>query len=141
VRRSYARTRRLACTSVLLAQVLLLDELTTFLDADDQRSVLDAVRAAVDGPQRVTALWVRRSCRHIRKPTCSHNSTQVTHRLEELDFADAASYMEGGSIVRAQAAAWRAPLDTRASQVRTGSGADMRRWAEKQTWGSSASEP
>jgi hypothetical protein len=44
----------------LLAQVLLLDELTTFLDADDQRSVLDAIRAAVDGPQRVTALWVRR---------------------------------------------------------------------------------
>ena len=47
-------------TLSLLVQVLLLDELTTFLDADDQRSVLDAIRAAVDGPQRVTALWVRR---------------------------------------------------------------------------------
>ena len=51
----------------LLVQVLLLDELTTFLDADDQRSVLDAIRAAVDGPQRVTALWVRRLAMFARR--------------------------------------------------------------------------
>lgn len=41
------------------AQVLLLDELTTFLDPGDQAAVLRAVRAAVGGPRNVTALWVR----------------------------------------------------------------------------------
>lgn len=42
-------------------QVLLLDELTTFLDSSDQDSVLKAVRGIVDaqGPTPVTALWVR----------------------------------------------------------------------------------
>ena len=62
-----------------LWQVLLLDELTTFLDDEGQRSVLDAVRAVVDGPRRVTALW-------------------VTHRLEELQWADSASFIEGGQV-------------------------------------------
>jgi hypothetical protein len=38
--------------------VLLLDELTSFLDARDQASVLAAVRAAVDAGG-VTAVWVR----------------------------------------------------------------------------------
>lgn len=38
--------------------VLLLDELTSFLDAGDQASVLAAVRAAVDAGG-VTAVWVR----------------------------------------------------------------------------------
>ena len=37
--------------------MLLLDELTSFLDAGDQRSVLSAVRAAVD-TGGVTAVWV-----------------------------------------------------------------------------------
>ena len=60
-------------------QVLLLDELTTFLEAEDQAAVLRAVRAAVDGPDRVTALW-------------------VTHRLEELHEADAATFMDGGRV-------------------------------------------
>jgi ABC-type cobalamin/Fe3+-siderophores transport system ATPase subunit len=40
--------------------VLLLDELTSFLDAGDQASVLAAVRAAVDAGG-VTAVWVRAS--------------------------------------------------------------------------------
>ena len=62
-------------------QVLLLDELTTFLEAEDQAAVLQAVRAAVDSPQRVTALW-------------------VTHRLEELRHADAATYIDGGQVQR-----------------------------------------
>lgn len=90
-------------------RVLLLDELTTFLDAEDAAGVLAAVRAAV-GPggrqrpaegghgggdgggkggdgggaspssPRVSALW-------------------VTHRLDELRAADSASLMEGGRIV------------------------------------------
>ncbi len=37
------------------AQVLLLDELTTFLDGADQRGVLEAVRACVGGPGQVAA--------------------------------------------------------------------------------------
>ncbi|KAK9832702.1 hypothetical protein WJX81_001789 [Elliptochloris bilobata] len=60
-------------------KVLLLDELTTFLDGGDQRGVLEAVRACVGGPDQVTALW-------------------VTHRLEELAYADAASFMDGGRV-------------------------------------------
>eukprot|EP00271_Cylindrocystis_brebissonii_P020894 TRINITY_DN7196_c0_g4_i1.p1 TRINITY_DN7196_c0_g4~~TRINITY_DN7196_c0_g4_i1.p1 ORF type:complete len:502 (+),score=28.82 TRINITY_DN7196_c0_g4_i1:589-2094(+) len=60
-------------------QVLLLDELTTFLDDSDQVGVLDAVRDVVGGPGQVTALW-------------------VTHRLEELAYADGAAYMEEGRV-------------------------------------------
>lgn len=62
-------------------QVLLLDELTTFLDSADQEGVLKAVRGVVglQGQSSVTALW-------------------VTHRLEELQWADTASYMEHGKI-------------------------------------------
>ena len=45
---------------VVCLQVLLLDELTTFLDSTDQESVLRAVRGIVDaqGTDPVTALWV-----------------------------------------------------------------------------------
>lgn len=65
--------------------VLLLDELTTFLDGDDAAGVMAAVRAAIragaaPGAQPVTALW-------------------VTHRLDELRHADGASLMEGGKVV------------------------------------------
>jgi energy-coupling factor transporter ATP-binding protein EcfA2 len=90
-------------------RVLLLDELTTFLDAEDQRGVLQAVRgitrggvesgggngagagaenggnnsgsnAAAADNAAVTAVW-------------------VTHRFEELEFADSVSYMESGKVV------------------------------------------
>jgi energy-coupling factor transport system ATP-binding protein len=56
-----------------------LDELTTFLDDGGQKAVMKAVKAAVDGPRRVTALW-------------------VTHRLEELQWADAASFIDEGQV-------------------------------------------
>ncbi|CAK9212173.1 unnamed protein product [Sphagnum jensenii] len=62
------------------SRVLLLDELTTFLDETDQMGVLNAVRKVVGGADPVTALW-------------------VTHRLEELDYADGAIYMENGRVV------------------------------------------
>lgn len=62
------------------SKVLLLDELTTFLDEGDQMGVIQAVRRVVGGPHGVTALW-------------------VTHRLEELDFADGALYMENGAVI------------------------------------------
>jgi ABC-type glutathione transport system ATPase component len=60
--------------------VLLLDELTTFLDFEDAGTVLDAVRAVVRQGDGITAVW-------------------VTHRLEELRAADAVTYMEGGEIL------------------------------------------
>lgn len=59
--------------------MLLLDELTTFLDDEGQRSVIEAVRRVVNSDTRVTALW-------------------VTHRLEELKWADAASFIEEGQV-------------------------------------------
>lgn len=61
------------------ADVLLLDELTTFLDAEDQEAVVATVRHVVD-TQGVTALW-------------------VTHRMEELPYAHGCVYMEDGRVV------------------------------------------
>ncbi|XP_004299906.1 PREDICTED: ABC transporter I family member 10, chloroplastic [Fragaria vesca subsp. vesca] len=60
-------------------KVLLLDELTTFLDENDQVGVIKAVRNSLDSSGEVTALW-------------------VTHRLEELEYADGAIYMENGRV-------------------------------------------
>lgn len=61
-------------------QVLLLDELTTFLDQTDQMGVIKAVKSSLQNSGEVTALW-------------------VTHRLEELEYADGAVYMEDGRVV------------------------------------------
>lgn len=67
-------------------KVLLLDELTTFLDESDQLGVIKAVRNSLDSSRDVTALW-------------------VTHRLEELEYADGAVYMEDGrAVMRGDAA-------------------------------------
>lgn len=62
-------------------KVLLLDELTTFLDETDQIGVIKAVKGSLSGSD-VTALW-------------------VTHRLEELEYADGAVYMEDGEVMMA----------------------------------------
>ncbi|KAF5177364.1 Abc transporter i family member [Thalictrum thalictroides] len=61
-------------------KVLLLDELTTFLDERDQIGVIKAVKNSLSESGEVTALW-------------------VTHRLEELEYADGAVYMEDGRVV------------------------------------------
>lgn len=67
-------------------RLLLLDELTTYLDGHDQRKVLESVRNVVDrqiagsDTSAVTAVW-------------------VTHRLEEVEYADAVSIMEDGQVV------------------------------------------
>lgn len=45
-------------------------------------SVVKAVRGVVGGPRGVSAIW-------------------VTHRLEELQYADGAIYMEEGSVLYA----------------------------------------
>ncbi|XP_057832071.2 ABC transporter I family member 10 isoform X3 [Cryptomeria japonica] len=80
---SGGQKQRVAIAGALVeaSRVLLLDELTTFLDETDQIGVIEAVRNVVDGPQGVTALW-------------------VTHRLEELEYADGAIYMENGTVVK-----------------------------------------
>jgi hypothetical protein len=39
------------------------DELTTFLDEEDQWGVLEAVRRVVGGGDGITALWVSGACR------------------------------------------------------------------------------
>ncbi|KAJ6413727.1 hypothetical protein OIU84_006523 [Salix udensis] len=62
-------------------KVLLLDELTTFLDESDQVGVIKAVKNSLNASDDVTALW-------------------VTHRLEELEYADGALYMENGKVVK-----------------------------------------
>lgn len=61
-------------------KVLLLDELTTFLDETDQVGVIKAVKSTVASSEGITALW-------------------VTHRLEELEYAEGAVYMEEGQVV------------------------------------------
>ncbi|KAL2621682.1 hypothetical protein R1flu_001887 [Riccia fluitans] len=79
---SGGQKQRIAIAGALAesSRLLLLDELTTYLDRDDQIGVLEAVRSVVGVPQKVTALW-------------------VTHRLEELEYADGAAYMENGRVI------------------------------------------
>lgn len=82
---SGGQKQRLAIASALAQgppapRVLLLDELTTFLDAEDAQTVLKVVREVVSKDGSVTAIW-------------------VTHRMEELPFADHVTYMEDGKIV------------------------------------------
>ncbi len=59
--------------------LLLLDEPTALLDPDAQRDLVEQVRNLVN-TQGLTALW-------------------VTHRLDELDFADGAFLLEQGRVV------------------------------------------
>ena len=78
---SGGQKQRVAIAGALVERpaVLLLDELTTFLDGADQMNVLKVVRNIVT-ESGITAVW-------------------VTHRLEELRYADAVSYMDGGGVV------------------------------------------
>jgi len=81
---SGGQKQRVAIAGALVEEpeLLLLDELTTFLDEADQRQVIEAVRRAVDeSGGDTTAIW-------------------VTHRLEELEFCDEAAYMERGRVVK-----------------------------------------
>ncbi|KAK1417914.1 hypothetical protein QVD17_27050 [Tagetes erecta] len=79
---SGGQKQRVAIAGALVEEckVLLLDELTTFLDKTDQIGVIKAVKNTLSSSEDVTALW-------------------VTHRLEELEYADGAVYMEDGRVV------------------------------------------
>ncbi|GJW01858.1 putative reverse transcriptase domain-containing protein [Tanacetum coccineum] len=79
---SGGQKQRVAIAGALVEEckVLLLDELTTFLDESDQLGVIKAVKNTLSSSEDVTALW-------------------VTHRLEELEYADGAVYMEDGRVV------------------------------------------
>ncbi|CAI7809469.1 unnamed protein product, partial [Closterium sp. NIES-53] len=93
------------------SHTLLLDELTTFLDSQDQFAVIKAVRNVVSGrsPGRSPG---SNSTAHNNTDSSSGSSSSsrgrggrrvtalwVTHRLEELQFADGAAYMDGGRVV------------------------------------------
>ncbi|KAI3709077.1 hypothetical protein L2E82_38822 [Cichorium intybus] len=79
---SGGQKQRVAIAGALVEEckVLLLDELTTFLDESDQIGVIKAVKNTLNSCKDVTALW-------------------VTHRLEEMEYADGAVYMENGRVV------------------------------------------
>ncbi|KAI3757266.1 hypothetical protein L6452_04800 [Arctium lappa] len=79
---SGGQKQRVAIAGALVEEckVLLLDELTTFLDESDQVGVIKAVKNTLSSSEDVSALW-------------------VTHRLEELEYADGAVYMEDGRVV------------------------------------------
>ena len=62
-------------------QVLLLDELTTFLDKEDAANVLRVVKEVVAEARGVAAVW-------------------VTHRFDELQHADDVTYMDSGQVQR-----------------------------------------
>ncbi|KAL4419561.1 hypothetical protein ABPG77_003587 [Micractinium sp. CCAP 211/92] len=95
-------------------RVLLLDELTTFLDYEDQENVLQCVRRIVDSSRRqqgqqgqqqqpaaaAAAGGEGRGGRAAAPAAWEAGVTAlwVTHRLEELDYADSVSYMDGGRI-------------------------------------------
>jgi energy-coupling factor transport system ATP-binding protein len=61
------------------AEILLLDEPTALLDSDNQIDLVAAVKQLVQ-QNHLTALW-------------------VTHRLNELDYADGAFLLERGKVV------------------------------------------
>ena len=79
---SGGQKQRLAIAGALASEagLLLLDEPTALLDPESQRTVLKAVQALCRRSQQpLTALW-------------------ITHRLEELAFADGAAEMKSGRI-------------------------------------------
>ncbi len=79
---SGGQKQRLALAGALAseANLLLLDEPTALLDPDSQKMVLSTVQNLCSCPEKpITAFW-------------------ITHRLEELEYADGAVRMEGGQI-------------------------------------------
>jgi energy-coupling factor transport system ATP-binding protein len=79
---SGGQKQRLAIAGALASEagLLLLDEPTALLDPVSQQEVLRLIRGLCDRPDHpLTALW-------------------ITHRLEELEWCDAAALMEQGRV-------------------------------------------
>jgi ABC-type multidrug transport system fused ATPase/permease subunit len=79
----------------LCLQVLLLDELTTFLDYEDQEKVLQCVRDIVDASRQQQAAAAAAGSETggggetaPRAALPPVTALWVTHRLEELQYAD-----------------------------------------------------
>jgi energy-coupling factor transport system ATP-binding protein len=77
---SGGQKQRVAVAGALARQsrLLLLDEPTALLDPDSQQDLVQQIRALVD-QEGLTALW-------------------ITHRLEELDWADGAVLLMNGQV-------------------------------------------
>jgi energy-coupling factor transport system ATP-binding protein len=106
-------------------RVLLLDELTTFLDAEDQRGVLQAVKGVTrgsggggggsggegggsgSGGSNNSSNGERSGGGGVGNETGGNGKSGnggvtavwVTHRFEELAYADSVSYMESGRVI------------------------------------------
>ncbi|GAB4813390.1 hypothetical protein N2152v2_000436 [Parachlorella kessleri] len=100
--------------------VLLMDELTTFLDYEDQLNVIQCVRSIVDGSSAPSSTNGSSPSSYGNGSASSSSSSSlatgsggatssqqhgggvtalwVTHRLEELEYADYVSYMDDGQI-------------------------------------------
>lgn len=75
-------------------RVLLLDELTTFLDFEDQENVLQCVRRIVDSSRQAAAAGAATAAAEAASSggggaqAGGVTALWVTHRLEELQYAD-----------------------------------------------------
>lgn len=58
--------------------MLLLDELTTFLDTDDAQTVLEAVKDVISKDSNVAVIWVRP---HDRMPSATSTSLREARPL------------------------------------------------------------
>ncbi|WVZ20374.1 hypothetical protein V8G54_007696 [Vigna mungo] len=106
-------------------KVLLLDELTTFLDETDQYDTFklteechgDSVYLSFrNSKQTVNLTWLQFSCLQLNMFILEVTALWVTHRLEELEYADGAIYMEDGKVVmHGDAASIRSFIEARQS--------------------------
>jgi ABC-type cobalamin/Fe3+-siderophores transport system ATPase subunit len=66
-------------------KLLLLDELTTFLDVEDQFGVLEAVRAVTHARRDVTAVWVTHRCASVACQVSHNGQIVIFYRVKCQD--------------------------------------------------------